>query len=154
MFSRPKPHSCVSTVETPTALVVPWTTCVGLDANCGKFATGSAFDVGVKRARNGWSSLKEPLNGDCPAIVSALTAAAVVAWFARELAPIQYCRKSFEVCTQFSSWPVGPRPVRDSVFVRHWGLSGKRPSGLYAYSDHEPCRARWPATISLPPSLR
>src|SRR3954468_6794531 len=125
MFSSPKPHSCVSAVETPTALAEPWTRCVGFEANCGNDATGSAFEVGVKRARNAWlESEKVPLNGDWPTIGVALTAAAVVAWLARALAPIQYCMKSLDVCTQFSSWPIGPWPVAEFVFDRHWGLSG------------------------------
>ncbi len=127
MFSRPKPHSSVSLVDTPTAFVPPETTCVAFDANCGKLATGNALDVGVKRGRNDWfESWKEPVNGACPAIVSALTAAAVVAWLARALAPIQYCRKSLETFTQFSSWPAGVAPV----LLAHCGLPGKRPSGL------------------------
>jgi len=58
------------------------------------------------------------------AIVSALTAAAVVAWLAREYAPIQYCRKSLDTCTQFSNWPAA-LPV-----FEHCGNAGKRPSGL------------------------
>ena len=66
------------------------------------------------------------MNGAWPAIVNALTAASVVAWLARALAPIQYCMKSLETFTQFSSWPTG----RWSRCWRHCGLSGKRPSGL------------------------
>src|SRR4051794_7632274 len=104
MFSRPKPHSTVSSVETPTVLVEPCTTCVALEANCGKLAAGSWFEVGVNRARNAWLlSLNESVYGAWPAIVSAPTAAVVVAWLARENAPIQYCRKSLETFTQFSS---------------------------------------------------
>src|SRR3954469_22869433 len=122
----PKHHSKVLSVATPTVLVPVVN--AGWDLNCGNDATGSWFEVGVKRARNDWLvSENEPLNGAAPLIVSALTAEAVVAWLAREYAPIQYCRKSSETFTQFSSWPTGPTSL---VFERHCGLSGKRPSGL------------------------
>ena len=74
MFSRPKPHSCVLAVDTPTALAVPLHagTSPWSRRSAGKAAGDSDDEVGVKRRRNAWFvSLKELVNGAGPAIVAA-----------------------------------------------------------------------------------